>query len=126
MNSNKGQTEESCAAKYVKLMHVLLPLQIKFFRFVTVAFRLLISFALMFEWLQSDLCACVHVKKKWRRKGDRSSSVRGKNSLAGQTLSLARETKEKSDGWCTTFWFGTFAMLFSATGCIVRLENTRR
>ena len=132
----------------------------------------------MFEWLQSDLCACVHVKKmmkhwevmglpessdeewvldrfrtlnlnflskfwiissqlssvscfvrivscqvqmsthsvyiprapsglsrkllkllkKWRRKGNHSSSVRGKNSLAGQTLSLARETKEKSDG----------------------------
>ena len=53
MNSNKGQTEESCSAKYVNLMHVqgyirarhfrmthLLPLQIKFFRFVTVAFRL--------------------------------------------------------------------------------------
>jgi len=25
-----------------------------------------------------------------------------------------------------TFWFGTFAMLFSATGCAVRHENTRR
>jgi len=22
-----------------------------------------------------------------------------------------------------TFWFGTFAMLFSATGCVVRHEN---
>ena len=25
-----------------------------------------------------------------------------------------------------TFWFGTFAMLFSATGCVVRHENTWR
>jgi len=25
--------------------------------------------------LLSDLCACVHVKKKWRRKGSHSSSV---------------------------------------------------
>jgi len=25
-----------------------------------------------------------------------------------------------------TFWFGTFAMLFSTTGCVVRHENTRK
>jgi len=32
--------------------------------------------------LLSDLCACVHVKKKWRRKGSHSSSVSGSNRLA--------------------------------------------
>ena len=31
--------------------------------------------------LLSDLCACVHVKKKWRRKGSHSSSVSGSNHL---------------------------------------------
>jgi len=31
--------------------------------------------------LLSDLCACVHVKKKWRRKGGHSSSVSGSNRL---------------------------------------------
>ena len=31
--------------------------------------------------LPSDLCACVHVKKKWRRKGSHSSSVSGSNRL---------------------------------------------
>ena len=31
--------------------------------------------------LLSDLCACVHVKKKWRRKGSHSSSVSGSNRL---------------------------------------------
>ena len=32
--------------------------------------------------LLSDLCACVHVKNKWRRKGSHSSSVSGSNCLA--------------------------------------------
>ena len=32
--------------------------------------------------LLSELCACVHVKKKWRRKGSHSSSVSGSNRLA--------------------------------------------
>jgi len=31
--------------------------------------------------LLSDLCACVHVKKKWRRKGSHCSSVGGSNRL---------------------------------------------
>ena len=31
--------------------------------------------------LLSDLCACVHVKKKWRRKGSHSSTVNGSNRL---------------------------------------------
>jgi len=32
--------------------------------------------------LLSDLCACVHWKKKWCRKGGYSSSVSGSNRLA--------------------------------------------
>ena len=31
--------------------------------------------------LLSDLCACVHVKKKWHHKGSHSSSVSGSNHL---------------------------------------------
>jgi len=31
--------------------------------------------------LLSDLCACIHVKKKWRHKGSHSSSVSGSNRL---------------------------------------------
>jgi len=37
-----------------------------------------------------------------------------------------RIKKEKHFGRLVTFWFGTFAMPFSATGCVVRHENTRR
>ena len=37
-----------------------------------------------------------------------------------------KKKKEKHFGRLVTFWFGTFAMLFSATGCIFRHENTRR
>ena len=29
-------------------------------------------------------------------------------------------------GRLATFWFGAFVILFSATGCVVRHENTRR
>ena len=36
-----------------------------------------------------------------------------------------KKKKEKHFGRLVTFWFGTFAMLFSATGCVVRHENTR-
>jgi len=35
-----------------------------------------------------------------------------------------KKKKEKHFGRLVTFWFGTFAMLFSATGCAVRHENT--
>jgi len=31
--------------------------------------------------LLSDFCACVHLKKNWRRKGSHSSSVSGSNRL---------------------------------------------
>jgi len=37
-----------------------------------------------------------------------------------------KKKKEKHFGHLATFWFGTFAMLFSATGCVVHHENTRR
>ena len=35
-----------------------------------------------------------------------------------------KKKKEKHFGQLVTFWFGIFAMLFSATGCVVRHENT--
>ena len=38
------------------------------------------------------------------------------------------EEEEEDFGRLATFWFGTFAMLFSATGCVARhktLENER-
>jgi len=31
--------------------------------------------------LLSDLCTCIHMKKKWRRKGSHSSSVSSSNRL---------------------------------------------
>ena len=48
--------------------------------------------------LLSDLCACVHVKKKWRRKGSHSSSVSGSNRL------MWLQTWKKAMGWCTAQW----------------------
>jgi len=37
-----------------------------------------------------------------------------------------KKKKEKHFCYLVTFWFDTFAMLFSATGCVFRHENTRR
>jgi len=37
-----------------------------------------------------------------------------------------KKKKEKHFGHLVTFWFGTFPMLYSATGCVVRHENTRK
>ena len=48
--------------------------------------------------LLNDLCACVHVKKKWRRKGSHSSSVSGSNRL------VWLQPWKKAMGWCTTQW----------------------
>jgi len=36
-----------------------------------------------------------------------------------------KKMKEKKKKNWPTFWFGTFAMLFSTTGCVVRHENGR-
>jgi len=41
-------------------------------------------------------------------------------------LKKKKKKKEKHFGRLATFWFGTFAKLFSATGCVFRHENTRR
>ena len=35
-----------------------------------------------------------------------------------------KKKKEKHFGRLATFWFGTFAMLFNATGCVVRHEHS--
>ena len=48
--------------------------------------------------LLSDLCACVHVKKKWHRKGNHSSSVSGSNHL------VRLQTRKTAMGWCTAQW----------------------
>ena len=48
--------------------------------------------------LLSDLCACVHIKKKWHRKGSHSSSVSGLNRL------VRLQTCKKAMGWCTAQW----------------------
>jgi len=48
--------------------------------------------------LLSDLCACVHVKKKWCRKGSHSSSVSSSNRLAWL------QTWKKAMGWYTAQW----------------------
>ena len=37
-----------------------------------------------------------------------------------------KKKKEKHFGRLATFWFGAFTMPFSATGCAVHHENTRR
>jgi len=49
------------------------------------------------------------------------------------TVEEEEEEEEKEEeeeritfGCLVTFWFGTFAMPFSATGCVVHHENTRR
>jgi len=36
------------------------------------------------------------------------------------------EEEEKRFGSLATFWFGAFAMLFSATGYVFRHENTQK
>ena len=48
--------------------------------------------------LLSDLCACVHVKKKWRLKGSHSSSVSTSNRL------VWLRTWKTAMGWCTAQW----------------------
>ena len=36
-----------------------------------------------------------------------------------------KKKKEKHFGRLVTFWFGTFAMLFSTTGCVVHHETLK-
>ena len=49
-----------------------------------------------------------------------------KDSRNFELARLKEKKKEKHFGHLVAFWFSTFAMLFSATGCVFRLENTRR
>jgi len=49
-----------------------------------------------------------------------------KFELARLKKKKKKKKKEKHFGRLATFWFGTFMMLFSATGCVVRHKNTRR
>jgi len=59
--------------------------------------------------LLSEKCCCFVRKASWR-----------------VTQIWTSPKKEKHFGRLATFWLGTFAMLFSAIGCVVRHENTRR
>jgi len=92
-------------------------------------------------------------EEKWRRKGSHSSSMSGLNCLvwlqtwkkwwacaplSEKCCCFVRKplwkshqiwtstSEEKHFGCLSNLWFGAFVMLFSATGCVVRHENTRR
>ena len=41
-------------------------------------------------------------------------------------LKKKKKKKEKHFGSQVNFWFGIFVTLYSATGCVVRDENTQR
>jgi len=49
-----------------------------------------------------------------------------KESHKFELARLKKKKKEKHFGHLATFWFGTFAILFSVTGYVVLHENTRR
>jgi len=48
------------------------------------------------------------------------------NHRESVTHHLKKKKKGKHFGHLVTLWFGTFVMPFSATGCVVRHENTQR
>ena len=52
--------------------------------------------------------------------------VKLKESRKFDLARLKKKKKEKHFGRLETFWFGAFAMLFSATGFVFRHENTRK
>ena len=79
--------------------------------------------------LLTDLCTYIHVKKKWHRKGSHSSWVSSLNRF------VRLQTWEKVMGWCTAQWKiccfvrvheRVMQIWTSATGCVVRHENTWR
>ena len=103
--------------------------------------------------LLSDLCACVHVKKNGvvkeaivlserfesprvtlnLEKSDglvhcsvKNAAVLCENHRERVTQIWTNPSEEKQFGRLVTFWFGTFAMHFSAIGCVFRHENTWR
>jgi len=46
-----------------------------------------------------------------------------KESRKFELACLKKKKKEQHFGCLATFWFGTFAMLFSTIGCVFRHEN---
>jgi len=49
----------------------------------------------------------------------------GKKRWAGEEEEEEQEDDDDVFGRLATFWLGTFAMLFSAIGCVACHENTR-
>ena len=69
------------------------------------------------------LLFCAKTTVKESRKFELARLKKKKNKTEEEE---EEEEEEKHFGRLATFWFSTFAMLFSATGCVVRHENTRR
>jgi len=73
------------------------------------------------------LCEFKPGKKRWAGALLSENAVLCENHCESRKFELARlkkKKKEKHFGCLVTFWFGTFVMLFSAIGCVVRHENT--
>jgi len=49
-----------------------------------------------------------------------------KESRKFELARLKKKKKEKHFARLANFWFSAFAMLFSTTGCVFHLENTRK
>jgi len=67
------------------------------------------------------LLFCVKTIVKESRKFELARLKKKKNKKKKK-----KKKTEKHFGRLVTFWCGTFAMLFSTTGCDVHHENTRR
>jgi len=94
--------------------------------------------------LLSDLCACIHVMKKWRHKGSHSSAVSSLNHLIVKCCFVWKQSqiwtsrlkkkkrkkkkkkkkkKEKHFGHLASFCFNTFSMLFSPLGVLFVMKT---
>jgi len=67
---------------------------------------------------------CTTIHTNWN--GTLGHISRLATKVVAPDLKKKKKKKEKHFARLATFWFGTFAMLFSATGCAVHHENTRR
>ena len=67
--------------------------------------------------------ACLKKKKKKKKKKKRKKKKKKKKK---KKRKKKKKKKEKHFGRLATFWFGAFAMLFGAIGCVFRHENTRK
>jgi len=63
-----------------------------------------------------------HLKKKKKKK----KKMKKKKKKKMKKKKKKERKKEKTFGCLVTFWFGTFVMPFSATGCVFCHENTQR